>query len=76
MPEALDPRLTPLDERVLAIVRERRRGLRASEVALIANLRLGVWSPGRTTPEEVRGILRGFEHLGHVSGRGGWWRAV
>lgn len=71
----LEPTLTPLDERVLAVLRERRTGVRASHVAEIINLRVPPWKQ-KTPVDDVRGILRGFEHLGKASGRGGWWRAL
>lgn len=72
---SLEPSLTPLDERVLAILRAEPVGLRAVRVTEILNRRVPEWRP-KTSLEDVRGILRGFEHLGRVSGRGGWWRAL
>lgn len=76
MSEVLAPRLTALDERVLAILRDQQRGVRASYVTSRANGRLDRWSSSRTSDEEVRAILRGFEHLGTAACRGGWWRAL
>ena len=62
---ALEPRLTKLDERVLAMLPSQPPGVRASRIAK----RL------REPASEVRLILRGFEHLGKVQQRGGWWRS-
>lgn len=57
-------RLTSLDQRVLALV-PAGVGRRAGAIAK---------SLKGTNTAEVRGILRGFEHLGHVTQRSGWWR--
>lgn len=72
---SLEPKLTRLDERVLAKVPVSRPGVRASALllALPKQFRHG---PPPCSLEELRGILRGFEHLGKVTGRGGWWRAL
>jgi hypothetical protein len=78
---AMAPSLTPLDERVMASVRS--DGQRAYSIACAVYAPRRGWGrvrePMRPTPEqvaEVRGILRGLEHLGRVTGRGGWWRAL
>lgn len=61
-------RLTSLDKRVLGELRSD-RGVRARRIAI----RLA----GATTGyDEVRGILRGLEHLGYATGKGGWWRLL
>ena len=60
----LEPRLTRLDERVLGLVPSRPPGARARRIA--ARL--------REYPRDVRLVLRGFEHLGRVENRHGWWR--
>lgn len=73
--------LTKLDERVLQQLRSD-RGQRAVTVARKVHIRDGEdWNGWRPAPSarqlaHVRAILRGFEHLGRVSGRGGWWRAL
>lgn len=63
---ALAPRLTALDERVLAEV-PADRSVRLSAVHEAMGRRLA-------TEQEVREILRGLEALGLVSSRWGWWR--
>ncbi len=72
----LTPRLTALDERVLAAL-DPDVGVRLAKVAA------RVYRPGRhrapTTGaelDELAGILRGLEHLGLVRQAGGWWRRV
>jgi hypothetical protein len=61
-------RLTSLDRRVLGELNDT-RGVRARAIAR----RLA----GATTGyDEVRGILRGLEHLGYCTGHGGWWRLL
>lgn len=45
------------------------RGVRARRIAT----RL---AGGTTGYDEVRGILRGLEHLGYCTGQGGWWRLL
>jgi hypothetical protein len=73
--------LTSLDERVLAVL-DSGRGQRARHIANVIHARTGeVGGYGRRKPSvrqlaEVRRILRGFEHLGRASCRGGWWRAT
>lgn len=80
---ALEPELTALDRRVLAAVPAGRPGRRASAVA--GELFGKTWRYGTPAGRAgrrsrdvatVRGILRGFEHLERVTGRGGWWRAL
>lgn len=63
--------LTALDRRVLSQL-ERGRPGRASE---IVNFITRTWAaPTEQEIAEVRGILRGAEHLGLVRcNRGGWW---
>lgn len=74
MSDALAPRLTALDERVLANLPENG----AIRTGALARL---VYRPGRhRTPTsaaelaELDGILRGLEHLGLARSAGGWWR--
>lgn len=68
--------LTKLDERVLAAL-DGAHSQRAKEIvaALNRHERRYDISP-RTSESDVRAVLRGFEHLGRVSGRGGWWRTL
>jgi hypothetical protein len=62
------PALTHLDHRVLGELRPD-RGTRARVIAgRLSNITTGY--------DEVRGILRGLEHLGYVTGVGGWWRLL
>lgn len=80
MSEALEPRLKPIDEKVLAALPAGQPGWRALWIAR------KVYGRRRVTRREhaefealvvdVRLILRGFEHLGKATGRGGWWRAL
>lgn len=72
-PAARTPTLTALDERVLGELAPDRRGVRASAIARELNRRRPAWSP-YTAQDEVRGVLRGLEHLGLARQRGGWWR--
>jgi hypothetical protein len=60
---ALAPEPTPLDRKVLACLSPI-TGSRASRIAQVL----------RESPEDVRLILRGAEHLGWAKCRGGWWR--
>jgi len=78
---ALMPSLTPLDERVARVLTERGQRLQTVAEAVHRRTGHGVWGHGRYLPSdaqvaEVRGILRGLEHLGKATGRGGWWRAL
>lgn len=87
--QALAPRLTNWDGRVMAALPPGRgkrladvaRELRIlpplywaedSEVAVAHNRRARVAYERRL--EELRLTLRGLEHMGHCTGRGGWWR--
>lgn len=70
----LTPRLTALDESVLAALHPD-VGMRPARIAK------QVYRPGRsrspTTSDELaelHGILRGLEHLGLASCSHGWWR--
>jgi hypothetical protein len=67
--DALEPTPTALDRRVLEALPRRRPGLRARGVAA------RVYPRRRTAAQvdEVRRILRGFEHLGHARQLAGWW---
>jgi hypothetical protein len=74
---ALVPRLTRLDERVLAALPSEpsEPSVRVAAVHHRA-VRDGVGAIRHdVTVADVRGILPGLEHLGLASGRGGWWRA-
>lgn len=81
MSTALEPRLTSLDERVLnALPRAGTSGVRCAvivdRVYPRAN-RYDGWMGVRVRESdmrEIRGILRGLEHLGKATGRGGWWK--
>lgn len=71
---ALAPTLTPLDERVVALLPSRDDpGVRARAIRQQIRRRIG---GQMVTDAEVRAILRGLEHLGRATGRGGWWRAL
>lgn len=72
----LTPRLTRLDERVLDALPTDGRSVRVGQLVEALNAGTDPWSSSRTSADEVRAILRGFEHLGRATGRGGWWRAV
>jgi hypothetical protein len=85
MSEVLEPRLTRLDERVLAAL-PRDRGMRARTVANAVHGREWHWgrwglestsgaAMRRSDMAEVTRILRGLEHLGRAECRNGWWRA-
>lgn len=71
------PQATRLDHVILALVPAGQPGVRARDVAECLNYPKGragfKQSKGVTTAEETRLILRGFEHLGHVTQRSGWW---
>ena len=78
----LEPRLTSLDERVLAAV-PYVRGHRLEEIARTVHRSTGrgEWTgrgflPSASQVAELRWVLRGLEHLGRVECRGGWWRRV
>lgn len=74
---SLHPTLTKLDHRVLAIVGGMSpRALRATDVARILRGRERRAGIRRcTTASEVRSILRGLAHFGHVrETRNGWYR--
>lgn len=74
MSAALEPTPTRLDERVLRatpIV----SGARLVDIVRSLNRRSAWYTPD-VDPDEVRLILRGWEHLGRVECRGGWWRRV
>jgi hypothetical protein len=73
---ALEPRLTSLDERVLAQLPAERPGLRVGAIARALVPRPSWGRDPGVTPElarDVRLILRGFEHLGRARQRSGWW---
>jgi hypothetical protein len=69
-------KLTKLDERVLAALPPGKARRVSNIMAALERYeyRYGIWP--RTREEDVRLILRGFEHLGRATGRGGWWRAL
>lgn len=83
------PALTALDERVLAQV-PAGRGVRLRDIAERVTLEpdpdegvaatqtriIDVEGREVDTHVIVRGILRGLEHLGYVTGAGGWWRLL
>lgn len=85
---ALSPKLTPLDERVLAAVQTPRRARSIAEDMVRtpfagprtrwshqAQLRYGRAVEAKHM--EVVGVLRGLEHLGLVKrSKNGWWAAV
>lgn len=88
---ALAPELTRWDARVLVAL-DRDRGMRLAQVAravgidppllweelsaeAIAHNRRAIQGD-RQRLDDLRLTLRGLEHLGHVTGRGGWWRAL
>lgn len=60
----LAPKLTPLDKRILNRLSD--RGKRPARIAIEL-------SPTLITGPEVRGILRGLEHLGLARNNRGWW---
>jgi hypothetical protein len=69
--------LTSLDVRVLDQLSPE-RGRRLHVIAWWA-LRHGQypgWKPSQAELHDVRLVLRGLEHLGRASCRGGWWRAL
>jgi hypothetical protein len=70
--DALAPSLTPLDERVLGAL-DHCPGKRLRAVTAYVNRRVS-YGGTRVSDADVRLILRGLEHLGRASGRGGWWR--
>lgn len=75
---ALSPTPTPLDRRVLDALPAERPGVRLTAVVATVQPR-EEWRRQAglgPTSEDVRGILRGFEHLGQATGRGGWWRRL
>lgn len=80
MTSALEPRLTALDERVLAALpRAGTRGVRCVRIVdhVHPQSRYEGWAGIRAREmdmREIRGILRGLEHLGKATGRGGWWK--
>ncbi len=65
MSSALTPRLTSLDQCVLAAIPEH-GAVRTRTITEQLN--------GSASSQEILGILRGFEHFGQVSCRNGWWR--
>lgn len=70
---SLSPELTPLDRRVLEAVKRQPRRVR--DVAEQANKRRPGWDT--VSDRDIEAILRGLEHLGHVTRtRNGWWRAT
>lgn len=72
----LEPQLTKLDERVLAAL-DRQSGQRLAQIMKrIHRHDSRYYIFPRTREEDVRLILRGFEHLGKAQCRGGWWRAL
>jgi hypothetical protein len=78
---ALGPTPTPLDRRVRDMLPAEPPGVRARTLALRLN-RYVYGTPEQRARKraeqiaELRGILRGFEHLGQATGRGGWWRRI
>lgn len=79
MTDALRPRLTRLDERVLEAlaapecVTATQQAARLGAIVAEMNRGKDPWSAARTDAAEVRGILRGLEHLGLARRRGAWW---
>jgi hypothetical protein len=74
MREVLTPRLTALDERVLAQLPQdgaRRARDIARDVYRRGSLRCATT---QAEMDELVGILRGLEHIGLVAQAGGWWR--
>lgn len=67
--DALSPRLTALDRRVLDALPVCAPGWRARSVYGVLRTRYRI----RDSLEDIEGILRGFEHLGQARQRGGWW---
>lgn len=69
--------LTRLDERVLAeLGHERGRRLYMVTWWSLRQSRPRGWKPSPDEMADVRAVLRGLEHLGKATGRGGWWRAL
>lgn len=68
--------LTKLDERVMAAL-DPGKGKRAGHVLYAINhheRRYYIFP--LTKLADVRLVLRGLEHLGAATGRGGWWKAT
>lgn len=69
--EALTPRLTPLDEKVLALLPWNPPGVRASWIH--TRLKPRYYADKGPSSLDVRLILRGFEYLGIARQANGWW---
>jgi len=65
--------LSTLDRDVIAAISHPRR---FRDVAGMVNARRRLYARPEVPEADVRGVLRGLEHLGKASGRGGWWRAL
>ncbi len=77
MSGVLSPRLTPLDERVLAALPSAgETGLRARTVTARVNAKRGRVSAPTEAELRESEILRGLECVGRARQDAGWWRRV